>query len=294
MCGVFGFSQLTNRTRRMAPFMAFAMEMRGSDSWGGSDGNELIKRVGPIGESFEIPEHWVSGIFHTRAATVGCVSVRNAHPFEVVADGKRVIGIHNGHVSNHELIRNRYNRDCQVDSEHIFYNLVEGKPLEELNGRGTIAWFDGQFNEDGRYRIKLARWNFGDLEVARLKSGEVVFASTKSAIEKAIRFGKTELDCFYSPLSDGFEYYFDINTKSPLKDELYKGKSLGFSVNNFNTATSTTYGYGYGGSRGGGLSYDRHKPTVCFKCRDACTTYLCKKCVELYRKEFKQECARKA
>src|SRR5256885_13743809 len=136
MCGVFGFSILNSATTRMAEFLAYSMEGRGADSWGGSDGQEFIKKVGPISGDFWVPQNWRQGIFHTRFKTVGEISERNAHPFIVENGPKTIIGIHNGSVSNWAELNRTHNRQCQVDSEHIFHHIAEGKSMEDLQGRG--------------------------------------------------------------------------------------------------------------------------------------------------------------
>lgn len=291
MCGIMGVSRLTNNTRKMLPFMAIAMEMRGSDSWGASDGQELIKRVGPISSSFEIPEHWTQAIIHTRAATVGAVSERNAHPFEVVADnGRRIVGIHNGHVSNYEFMKTKHSRPlCEVDSEHIFWHLAEGKPMNDLSGRGTIAWFDGSDVGDGRQAIHLARWNYGDLEVARLASGEIVFASTRRAIEQAARISKVKIEDngFYALLIDGVEHSISLH-EDGRRDEIYKLEKLGFESY---APQQPTWGYNYRHYTAGS---DWKPKNTCYKCREECKEYICKKCVIEYKKDYQAELGRRS
>ena len=225
MCGLFGFSKLDEKTRDMARFLAYSMENRGGDSWGASNGADVIKEVGAISNGFFIPPHWREGIFHTRGASVGAVCKRNAHPFLVERDGRRVIGMHNGGVLNYEFLNSRYNRHCEVDSEHIFHHLAEHKPMGELIGKGTIIWYDIY---EGAQTVHLARWNFGDLEVAKLKDGGgIVFCSTREPIERAARLCGLKIEHFYEKLVDGYWHVIDG------KGTLRKGEDLGFNAGNY-------------------------------------------------------------
>ena len=230
MCGVFGFSQLDKQTGCMAAFLAFSMEGRGHDSWGGSNGDEIIKRLGPISASWFLPRDWKRGIFHTRLATVGAKTERNSHPFEVfnTDHSRRLVGLHNGGVSNYHSLNTKYSRNCEVDSEHIFHHLADNLPMHELSGRGTLVWIDS--NEASV--INLARWSYGDLEVAELEDHGICFASQREPIERAARMARIKIKNFYQPLVDGYRHTIDgVN--------LYKHEDLKFtspnSANNYNS-----------------------------------------------------------
>lgn len=208
MCGIFGFSKLTPKNRELAKFLAYAMESRGDDSWGASDGEEVIKFVGPISRNFHLPAHWTRAIVHARGASVGNICERNAHPFTVERKGKApIIGIHNGGVHNYKDLSEKYPyRHCEVDSEHIFWQIAEGKPMHELRGRGTIAWFD-EYNDERL--IHLVRWNLGDLEVAKTAEDGVIFCSTREPLERGGRLAKIEKLEVYQIFSDGYKYILD-------------------------------------------------------------------------------------
>jgi len=221
----------------MARFLAYAMVFRGDDSWGASNGVEVIKELGPITDGFHIPPKWREGIFHTRGASVGAVTQKNAHPFVVEHDGRRIIGIHNGGVRNWEEMNRRYDRHCEVDSEHLFYHLAERKNLGELIGVGTIIWYDIY---NGQQTIHLARWNFGDLAIARLKGENgIVFCSTKDPIQLAASIAGLEIDTFYQPITDGFWHVIEQGKKGD--DVLAKGQSLGFDNYRFIDRRSSNY-----------------------------------------------------
>jgi Glutamine amidotransferase domain len=279
----------------MAPFIAYEMENRGKDSWGATDGRETIKRVGPILDSFEWPENWERAIFHTRAATVGCVSERNAHPFVCIADGRKVVGIHNGHVSNYEVLKNKYHRSwAEVDSEHIFQHLAERRSMDDLYGSGTFAWF-----EDELPLIHLVRWNFGALECANMPDGTFVFASTHDAIAKAARFAKVDLTWWQS-FNDSFEHIVTHDDESGkdipriAKEKLALGES--YRATGGRSGTGNSGGnrifypnYPVNNGRVFGLT-PRELERKCRHCReDGCESYICKKCVEVMRVVFEQE-----
>lgn len=209
MCGIFGSPNFTPEVRRMLPHLAYAMQERGTHSWGASDGEHLIKHLGPIQntwwQSQEELATWTEGIFHTRAASHGAHDkIENAHPFEgVSAEGTRYIGIHNGQLRNHFLLNTRYNRKCEVDSMHLWLHRAEGRPWTDFNGFAALAWWEvpppPQEGEQVREkRLLLARINSPFLHIGITQDDGLVFCSTEDALKKCCAFAGTSFKRMYA------------------------------------------------------------------------------------------------
>lgn len=276
MCGIFGFTNLNAKNRRLAYFLAYSMESRGADSWGASDGNEIIKYSGPISASFHLPYHWKQAIVHTRSASMAFNTTRavaeNAHPFSFVGKAKKVIGVHNGYVGNWQYLNTKY-QPFPVDSMHIFHHMAEGLPLDELEGRGTIAWFEPR---ESKMEIHLARWNFGDLEVyLENEGGGIVFCSTEEPILRGTRMCRVKIIKGYQKLADGFTHIFD-------GQELIKLEKFGFKEISQITVNSKT--------SNGNVKNLNEDFLLCRKCGAIHTQHvICLSCMKELRMKFEQQ-----
>lgn len=183
MCGIAFISDLNERTAELAFFLAYGIRYRGGDSWGMTNGRESYRQVGPITETwFTPPREWWGRplLIHTRAATVGDVTVENCHPFDIQGVKGRIQGIHNGHVGNHAELNTKYHRTHECDSPHAFHHIVDGLDTGEVRMRGVIAWLMNDAPD-----IHFARSGSTDISIASLRSGEVIGCS----VYEPIKFG---------------------------------------------------------------------------------------------------------
>lgn len=217
------------------------MQSRGRDSWGATNGTELVKRLGPIEETWFDHEDqiwdWQRAIIHTRGASVGSVTVANAHPFMFHNgsndDWKRtVVGIHNGHVANHEELDKKYpnRRDssghpAEVDSAHIFAAFAEGAPTSEIYGWGNLAWYE-YTPELIQGRLYLMKFNADALNVVMLETGEIAFCSEILPLRRAAMMAGTRVKHPFK-IEDERVYYVDPEYDSDgvwVRDRLFDTK----------------------------------------------------------------------
>lgn len=120
-CGLVGFSGKTDYNEDKIKTLLLFNQDRGKDSFGYYVPNkEISKTLGKIEDigsvkDFKLTE---SNLFigHVRAATVGKVEVKNAHPF---IHGNVILAM-NGTLSNHDELANEYKLDSstfEVDSD---------------------------------------------------------------------------------------------------------------------------------------------------------------------------------
>jgi asparagine synthetase B (glutamine-hydrolysing) len=155
MCGIAGYivKEPNHQTAVALALLAQCIEERGRQSWGMMTDRAVIKRVQTITAGFEMPSKLTTHVaLHTRHATDGALTKRNAHPFEVRGAAGKIVGMHNGIIYNHRELNRDYARACEVDSEHIFEHLSEAISLSDIEGYGAIVyrkgseWFIGKFN----------------------------------------------------------------------------------------------------------------------------------------------------
>ena len=135
MCGIVGAVALRNITPVLVEGLR-RLEYRGYDSSGvavldAADDLIRVRRKGKIRELEaglrETPANGLVGIAHTRWATHGVPSERNAHPHLC---RESVAVVHNGIIENHEALRVKleskgYEFESETDTETIVHQIHE-------------------------------------------------------------------------------------------------------------------------------------------------------------------------
>ena len=175
MCGIVG----AIAERNIVPILMEGLrrlEYRGYDSAGIAvlNGTQHLKRMRAVGKVKMLqealdqePTHGKIGIAHTRWATHGVPSERNAHP-HISLDGLAIV--HNGIIENHDELREELKRlgytfssetDTEVIAHRIHHHLQTVKDLFKAV-RATVAELEGAYalavvSENDPERIILAR-----------------------------------------------------------------------------------------------------------------------------------------
>jgi len=233
MCGIAGYFSQGNKpstaTAVAIAILAREMETRGDHSWGCTDGEMVNRKLGKISKGFAVPKRLPSNFtLHTRFATTGKVKESNSHPFVVQREGRMVVGMHNGIISNHSTLNQKYGRTCRVDSQHIFENIASGFTLNDLEGYGTIVYRDA-----GEWYI--GTFNGGEIAIAQTSAG-IFFASTFKALDGALlaaglepskRDLLTQDDTIYKLTPAGLVVAYTVNVKDSFArwDDDWKLKS---------------------------------------------------------------------
>lgn len=175
MCGIVG----AIAERNVVPILMeglHRLEYRGYDSAGIAvlNGTQHLKRLRAVGkvrmldEALEqAPTSGKIGIAHTRWATHGVPSERNAHP-HISRDGVAIV--HNGIIENHDELREELKRagyvfDSETDTEVIAHRIhlhLQTVPDLFKAVRATVAELEGAYalvvvSEDDPERLILAR-----------------------------------------------------------------------------------------------------------------------------------------
>jgi glucosamine--fructose-6-phosphate aminotransferase (isomerizing) len=196
MCGIVGYVGPRDVVSVLIEGLA-RLEYRGYDSAGvavlngaGVETRKLAGRIAGLRELLtRTPLHGRCGIGHTRWATHGAPTERNAHP-HTDCTGKLAL-VHNGIIENADVLRKRLEEDghrfvTETDTETLVH-LIEESPGATLEAR-LIAALD---HVEGTYGIAVvAETDPGKIVVARRGSpvllgvgdGEFLVASDASAV----------------------------------------------------------------------------------------------------------------
>ncbi len=178
MCGIVGYVG----QREALPILLSSLERvtyRGYDSYGvavlNGHGIEVFKKVGAVDAvGADIPFKGTAGIGHTRWATVGGVSERNAHPhFDCT---RQIALVHNGDIDNYRELRERLagqghtfasETDSEVIAHMIEQKLSDGAELVEAVEAATEEL-------QGSYAIVVLEQKTKRMVVARRESPVVI------------------------------------------------------------------------------------------------------------------------
>lgn len=198
MCGIVG----AVARRDVVPILMDGLrrlEYRGYDSAGIAVLTPEIQRLRAEGKVAILqdllsknPMAGFTGIAHTRWATHGKPSERNAHP-HIVKD--RVVLVHNGIIENYESLRDRLSQKGQellsdTDSEivafHIYEKLISGNNLLEAV-QNTVANLEGAYAlcvMDTQEPNRVIGVRSGPPLVVGLGAGELFLASDVLALQR--------------------------------------------------------------------------------------------------------------
>ncbi len=168
------------------------LEYRGYDSWGVASkiGAELVVRkdIGPIGtvDSAEFEQNCSLAVAHTRWATHGGVTQRNAHPH--LCQDKSIAVVHNGIVENYlELRRELKTKGHVFQSEtdtEVIPHLIEEEFKECGDFAAAVRRACAHF--EGRYAILALHTESNTLVAARTGSPLIIGVSKR---EDGVRDG---------------------------------------------------------------------------------------------------------
>ena len=183
MCGIFGYVGKKTNVGEMVLDGLRLLEYRGYDSWGVAVKNgkkiEYKKDVGKIGSAKVDFDKSDIGIGHTRWATHGGVTVKNAHPH---LDCKNEIAVvHNGIIENYQeikldLIKKDHKFISETDTE-IFPHLIE----EYLAPQGLTLQGKKEFAEAFRLAFNSIK-GLNAIVAINSKTNEIAAAKTGSPL----------------------------------------------------------------------------------------------------------------
>jgi len=195
MCGIFAYTGKKSALPILLDGLT-ALEYRGYDSAGlYVAGGDAVKSVGNVGQLRErigkSPHKGTSGIAHTRWATHGEPTERNAHPHGDCT--KRIWLAHNGIVENHhelraELMRDAHQFTSDTDSEVIAHLIEEHLATEPFERAVPLA-------------LSMVRGTYGVVVVDTHNPEKIIVARMGSPIAIGIGEGEHFIASDASPIA---------------------------------------------------------------------------------------------
>lgn len=145
---------------------------------------------------------------HTRAATYGKATDRNAHPFQ---EGPITL-THNGHISNAYALlpHDKYPSGADVDSHRLTIAMARDGELETLQkaeGAYALAWHNAE-----KGTLNFARNAGRPLKFAFIKGQNTLFwASERLMLRWRLEENNLDIDGAYKNLVPGAWLEFDVN-----------------------------------------------------------------------------------
>jgi glucosamine 6-phosphate synthetase-like amidotransferase/phosphosugar isomerase protein len=144
---------------------------------------------------------------HVRAATVGKVTLSNAHPFEVTSSLRTVVGTHNGTLRGWQSKTGA--SSYSVDSEWALSRIAaEGADaFEEITGAWAFAWWQS----DDPTVLNLARNDERPLCVAFIENNGMAYASEPGMLFWLLERNRIKMEGKIIQLDKGKHYKFELN-----------------------------------------------------------------------------------
>jgi|LULG01.1.fsa_nt_gb glucosamine--fructose-6-phosphate aminotransferase (isomerizing) len=203
MCGIFGYIGNKPAHKEIRDGLK-KLEYRGYDSCGicleGNNNFVVSKAIGSTENLTKAKNKSQVGIGHTRWATHGDVTIKNAHPH--LSSCKTVVLVHNGVIENNKFIASKLT-DCKLKSE------TDSEILANLIAKHYI----GDFTKAVENALKDVRGSYGIAVMHKKHPGTIICAKKGSPI--CIGIGKHETcvasDASALPLTINKVAYLDDN-----------------------------------------------------------------------------------
>lgn len=186
MCGLGGYAGVGSELLAWA--LGIALDDRGGDAAGYVTDKAWATRVGPWSEARRRFSRGAGsgsvGIIHTRFATCGQKTQRDAHPFRVSRGASVLYGAHNGMIDDAEESAELNGRPYTVDSRELFELIADAEwsAISKLSGYGVASWII-----EGESAVQLVRLTeSGELCFVSIEGGGYAWASTWTALKQAL------------------------------------------------------------------------------------------------------------